>query len=105
MSEIQNKAVALLTQNEGDLFSQPPHARGALFLRRALELYFALGGDETTATDLIEEGLQTPRLRVEAAVANVMMEVAAVSHLNDIDMIQAAYNRLDAELKAPGPLR
>lgn len=105
MSEIQNKAVALLVQNEGDLFSRPPYSRGMLFLERALELYFALGGDETTAANLVQQGGSIPSTRVEAAVANVMIEVAAVSYLNDIDMIQAAYNRLDAELKTPSQRR
>lgn len=100
MSEIQNKAVALAAQNEGDLASQSPSHRSALFLEKALDLYFALGGDERIAVGLVsEKRLATPS-RVDSAVANVMIEVAVASHLNDIDMVQATYNRLDAELDA-----
>jgi hypothetical protein len=101
MSEIQNKAVALAVQNEGDLASQSPSHRSTLFLEKALDLYFALGGDEGGALTLASEKRHAAPLRVDSAVANVMIEVAVASHLNDIDMVQATYNRLDAELEVP----
>ena len=101
MSEIQNKAVALAAQSEGDLALQAASHRSRLFLERALDLYFALGGDKATALALASAERPAARLRVDSAVANVMIEVAVASHLNDIDMVQATYNRLDAELEIP----
>ncbi len=101
MSEIQNKAVLLLQQTEGELEGQSATNRSALFLKQALKLYFALGGDEAAAHVLVKMGNSAERMRVESAVADVMVELAAASYLNDIDMMQAAYNRLDVELKVP----
>jgi len=97
MSEIQNKAVALTMQNEGDISSQSPAGRALPYLESALNLYFALGGDPAQAVVLA--GAQRPQKpRVDASVADVMVEIAVASHLSDIDMIQATYNRLDFEL-------
>lgn len=101
MSEIQNKAVLLLEQTEGELAGQSPADRSALFLRQALKLYYALGGDDATAIALAKAARSSVRVRVDTAVAEVMFELAAASYLNDIDMMQAAYNRLDVELKVP----
>ena len=96
MSELQNKAVALAEQSEGELRSS--FARGTPFLQSALDLYFALGGDPERAEALAAAPRSSKPLRIDAAVANVMVELAVASHLNDIDMVQATYNRLDSEL-------
>ncbi|WP_077964406.1 hypothetical protein [Ensifer adhaerens] len=99
MSEIQNKSVALVTQIEGALADASPSDRAQSFLERSLDLYFALGGSPDAAAKLVTQARSGLPLRVESAVANVVIELAAASHLSDIDMIQAAYNRLDVELK------
>ncbi len=99
MSEIQNKSVALVTQIEGALADASPSDRAQSFLERSLDLYFALGGSPDAAAELVTQARSGAPLRVESAVANVVIELAAASHLSDIDMIQAAYNRLDVELK------
>lgn len=99
MSEIQNKAVALAVQGEGDLARLAAAHRGARFLEKALDLYFTLGGDQATAVALAGAERPAGRLRIDSAVASVMIEVAVASHLNDIDMVQATYNRFDAELQ------
>jgi hypothetical protein len=101
MSEIQNKSVALLTQIEGALAHLSAADRARSFLEKSLDLYLALGGSSEVAAEVLTQTRAGARMRVESAVANVMIELAAASHLSDIDMIQAAYNRLDAELKAP----
>ncbi len=98
MSEIQNKAVALAAQYESALASQSSSERGTLFLKSALDLFYALGGSKEAARALASAHPATP-LRIDSAIANVMVEVAVLSHINDIDMIQATYNRLDAELQ------
>ncbi|HEV7310285.1 hypothetical protein [Ensifer sp.] len=101
MSEIQNKSVALVTQIEGALAHLSPSDRALSFLEKSLDLYFALGGSPDAAVELVTQTRGGARPRVEASVANVVIELAAASHLSDIDMIQAAYNRLDVELAAP----
>ncbi|ENN84690.1 hypothetical protein RHSP_68713 [Rhizobium freirei PRF 81] len=98
MSEIQNRAVTLVMQKEGDLAPQSSSYRSTRFLKSALDLYFSLGGDEDMAAALVSKARRTKNLRVDAAVANLMIEVAVASHLSDMDMIQATYNRIDAEL-------
>ena len=100
MSELQNKAVALVAQNEGDIASQTSSRRSAVFLEKALDLYFALGGDEASILAMATEKRATPRPRIDSAVASVMIELAVASRINDLDMVQATYNRLDAELMA-----
>lgn len=77
VSEIQNKAIALVVQNEGDLSPQSSPDRSRLFLKRALKLYFALGGDGATAAALVNEEQAFPRSGVEPAIADVMIEIAA----------------------------
>lgn len=98
MSAIQNKAVALVKQNEIDFDLQLLPERRLPFLRQVLELYFTMGGDPALVANLVNEVRFSPRVKMDDAVAGVMIELAAVSHLCDIDMVQATYNRLDAEL-------
>lgn len=98
MSQIQNKAVALLKRTEIDFHLQTPENRRVPFLEHALELYFAIGGDRDIAVSLLDVARFKPTLNIDAAVANVMIELAAVSDISDIDMMQATYNRFDAEL-------
>ena len=98
MSELQNKAVTLASQGEDDLSSQASSDRCIPFLKSALDLHFALGGNVEALDALLQAHRSRRQLRVDAAVANVVIELAVASHLNDIDMVQAAYNRLDAEL-------
>jgi len=98
MSEIQNRAVTLVVQKVGDIAPQSSAYRSTQLLKSALDLYFALGGDEDMAAALMSKARRTRNLRVDAAVANLMIEIAVASHLSDIDMIQATYNRIDAEL-------
>lgn len=101
MSELQNKAVTLAMQSEGDLLSQSPADRSVPFLESALHLYFALGGDSERAMALASARRPAAARKPDAAIADVMIEVAVASHLADLDMVQATYNRLDVELAAP----
>lgn len=98
MSELQNKAVTLASQGEDDLSSQASSDRCIPFLKSALDLHFALGGNVEALDALLQAHRSRRQLRVDAAVANVVIELAVASHLSDIDMVQATYNRLDAEL-------
>ncbi len=69
-------------------------------IRRArVELYFASGGRKAAVMALLDAHSGSPDAHVDVAVANVMVEIAGLSHIHDLDMIQATYNRLDAELQ------
>ncbi|MDQ0322387.1 hypothetical protein QO002_004593 [Pararhizobium capsulatum DSM 1112] len=97
MSEVQNKAVRLLVQTEGTRSTSLELRRDA-YLASALDLYYASGGSVDSAKALLGLREDEPPSHVDVAVANVVVEVAGLSHIHDIDMIQATYNRLDAEL-------
>lgn len=99
MSEIQNKAISLVAQTEGGAPSRLNETRRDLLLARAMDLYLAMGGSATEAATLAGSYVPDGVPRIENGVAGVMVELAAVSHMHDIDMIQATYNRLDAELE------
>ena len=103
MSELQNNAVALVTQTEGKLDNLSPKDRSATFLEKALSLYFAIGGNAADVQKLIEKRKSASPDRIENVIAGVLVELGAVSHLSDIDMVQATHNRFDAELKVRSP--
>ncbi|MBU1316515.1 MULTISPECIES: hypothetical protein [Pseudorhizobium] len=94
MSELQNRAVELLNQQSGS----PPMTDAALrhhLLTVSLGLYRAMGGSEPHARDLLQQSFAMPPADVPTSVGDLMMAVAGLSHLQDIDMVQAAYNTLD----------
>lgn len=102
MSEVQNKAVRLLVQSEGTLSTSLDLRRKA-YLACALDLFYAAGGSKDDALLLLDRHAAAPSLNVDTAVANAMVEIAGISHIHDLDMVQAVYNRLDAELDSAHP--
>lgn len=94
MSELQNRAVELLKLQPGSLPMTDAALRHHL-LTVCLSLYRAMGGSEPVAEDLVRESFSTPPADVATSVGDLMMAVAGLSHLQDIDMVQAAYNTLD----------
>jgi hypothetical protein len=94
MSELQNRAVELLKLQAGS----PPMTDAALrhhLLTLCLGLYRAMGGSEAHALHLLQHSFSVPPADVATSVGDLMMAVAGLSHLQDIDMVQAAYNTLD----------
>ncbi|MBN8952469.1 MAG: hypothetical protein J0H90_18035 [Rhizobium tropici] len=74
--------------------------RREAFLYRALALYFAAGGIEDAIQPMIERVYSKNKPRVDIAVGDVLYKLAGIGHAADIDIIQAAYNKLDdAKLK------
>ncbi|TXI05505.1 MAG: hypothetical protein E6Q76_11060 [Rhizobium sp.] len=65
------------------------------FLRRSLELFYAMGGEETLIPATAQEIYSADQPRVDKAVGDVMYKLAGIGHLYDLDMMQAAYNKLE----------
>ncbi|WP_245269706.1 hypothetical protein [Ensifer sp. WSM1721] len=65
----------------------------------ALELYRALGGSfEQLEASIMEDATGAPR-RVDVIIGDLMNELAAISHMHDMDLMQAAHNTLDIRLR------
>lgn len=93
MSEIQNRAIQMFhAQPDGTPITTEEFRER--MLRASLALYHALGGTEAMARELIDEIGQRRPETVDASVGDVMVALAGVSYLQDMDMMQAAYNTL-----------
>ena len=98
MSEIQNRAVQIFhAQPDGAPITTEEFRQQ--MLRASLALYQALGGTEAMARELIDESVQRQPGTVDASVGDLMMALAGVSYLQDMDMMQAAYNTLRQRLR------
>lgn len=101
MSAFQNKAVRLLAARAGEASARDLVERQRNFLAAALELYRALGGSfEQLEAVIIEDATGAPR-RVDLVIGDLMNELAVISHVHDMDMMQAAHNTLDLRLQEP----
>jgi hypothetical protein len=99
MSEFQNKAVRLMEAGAGEASVSDVAERQRNLLASALELYRALGGSfELLEASIIQGETDTPR-RVDLIIGDLMHELAAISHMHDMDIMQAAYNTLDMRLR------
>ncbi|MFK0274079.1 hypothetical protein ACIQUG_10415 [Ensifer sp. NPDC090286] len=94
MSEFQNKAVRLMIASTGEASLGDLDERRRNVLTTAMELYLALGGTFEQLEACVADATLQPR-RVDMVVGDMMMELAAVSHIHDIDIMQAAHNILD----------
>ena len=92
MSEIQNRAVDLLKMDP-DAHPMTIEDVREQFLTASLALYRSLGGSDARAKVLLQ-GSAKQQGDVAALVGDLMLKMAAVSHLQDMDMMQAAYNTL-----------
>lgn len=95
MSEYQNKAILLMQVELGDEALLDKEQRRDDFIQRAIELYYAMGGTSDAVQTMIDRVFSKTRPRVDAAVGEAMFELAGVGHVSDLDIIQAAYNKLD----------
>ncbi|MCJ8519500.1 hypothetical protein ABID21_002272 [Pseudorhizobium tarimense] len=92
MSEIQNRAVDLMKMDP-DAHPMTVEDLRDNFFKASFALYCSLGGSEAKAKALLQssgghEG------DVATLVGELMVTTAGVSHLQDMDMMQAAYNTL-----------
>jgi hypothetical protein len=96
MSEYQNRAVELMRNRIGESRLSNKIERREAFLRKALSLYLTMGGTTEGIQEAAKDAASTPPPTVDIAVGDVMYKLAAIGHVADIDIIQAAYNKLDA---------
>lgn len=95
MSELQNRIIQQLQTREGKQPSASPYSRHQQLLRAAFEVYFAVGGDIKELDKYVHDDQPPNRISTPEAIANLVVEIAAVSHASDLDMVQAAYNWID----------
>ncbi|MEI3854688.1 MULTISPECIES: hypothetical protein [unclassified Ensifer] len=99
MSEFQNRAVRLMVASVGDASTSDISVRRTNVLTTALELYVALGGShEQLETAIAKKESDAPR-RIDLVIGDLMMEMATISHIHDIDVMQAAHNALDSGVR------
>ncbi len=99
MSDFQNKAVRLMAARSGEASVSDLAERQRNLLFATLELYRALGGSfEQLEASIMEDATGAPR-RVDVIIGDLMHELAAISHIHDMDLMQAAHNTLDIRLR------
>lgn len=97
MSVFQNKAVRLMIASTGEASIGDLDERRKNLLMTAMELYLAMGGSfEQLEACVMQDETPKPR-RVDVVIGEMMKELAAISHVHDMDMMQAAHNTLDIE--------
>lgn len=99
MSEFQNKAIRVMSVCEGEASVGDVAERQRRLLLFALELYRSLGGSFEQIEDQIMQDESDPPRGVDLVIGDLMRELAAISHLHDIDVMQAAHNALDRRLR------
>ena len=95
MSEFQNRALELLYARYGEQSVMDKDKRRSHFLQEALELFRAMGGPVETIRAKTLEVYAKPAGEVVVEIGDVMNTLAGVGLANDVDIVQAAYNRLD----------
>lgn len=100
MSEIQNRTISMLALKSGGNLDRSTKSRREALLAHSLDLFFAMGGDHASIKTVLAKRPTVGSLSIGDGVANTMIELAAISYIHDIDMIQATYNRLDSEASA-----
>ena len=102
MSEFQNRAVRLMVASIGDASTSDISVRRTNVLTTAMELYVALGGSheqlETAIAKKAKKESDAPR-RIDLVIGDLMIEMATISHIHDIDVMQAAHNVLDSGVR------
>ena len=74
-------------------------ARRNRALATALELYLVLGGSFAQVEASLAGKETTKPRRIDFIIGELMQELAAISHIHDIDVMQAAHNALDLGLR------
>jgi hypothetical protein len=104
MSEFQNRAIELLCARLGEEAVFDKNERRNLFLLEALQLFRAMGGSADTVRSQATAVYSKVPGEVVVKIGDVMNSLAGVGLAHDVDMVQAAYNRLDDGWKSIGAL-
>jgi hypothetical protein len=102
MSEIQNRTIKLLKLEQASRDGRKPDFRLQM-LEASLALYRDLGGAEEAGHRLLQKTFEREAQDVPTAVGDLMIALAALSHQQDMDMMQATYNVLRARLRQLAP--
>jgi hypothetical protein len=97
VSEYQNNAVNLAIRLRGESEALDRDKLRHEFLDAASRLYQALGRSHPGMDGLFDAVRIDRPDDIADCIAEVMRALAAISHCNDLDMMQAAYNLLDRE--------
>ncbi len=83
----------------GDASTSDISVRRTNVLTTALELYVALGGSHEQLETAIAKKESDAPSRIDLVIGDLMMEMATISHIHDIDVMQAAHNALDSGVR------
>lgn len=97
MSELQNKIVALIQLRRGLQSLVNAEERRRNFICHAIAIYQGMGG-RLEDLPAIASTSPAPNKRMDEEIGDTLFELAAIGHLWDVDVIQASYNRIDAEI-------
>ncbi|CDN52804.1 Hypothetical protein RG1141_CH04430 [Neorhizobium galegae bv. officinalis bv. officinalis str. HAMBI 1141] len=100
MGEYQNRAVALVTASAGENFSFDREQRSQACLVAAIELFYVLGGSAEGLATAAATAAARPAPAIDTAIGELMKEIAAIGAMKDLDIMQAAYNTLDRQMRA-----
>lgn len=88
-----------MVASAGEASTSDISVRRTNVLTAALELYVALGGSfEQLEATVAKKESDAPR-RIDLVIGDLMMEMATISHIHDIDVMQAAHNALDTGVR------
>lgn len=101
MGAFQNKAVKLVKVSTGEEPASHEDIVRDQVLRAMLDLYQAAGGhlDELIATAHHSLQPKAEVQRIDVAMGDLMQSLALLGYVHDIDIIQAGYNTLDAQIQ------
>ena len=105
MSAFQNKAVNLIREIDGENnLLNHAEARTRL-LKSMLALYRATGGTREELAPAAQRMLGAAAghdASVDACMGDLLQALAVLGHLHDIDIIQAGYNTMEAQMRSQG---
>ena len=96
MSELQNKIVRLLQARHGTKALADAKGRRRNFILQALAVYHSMGGSDDEL-EALKSSTNLAASTISEATGKLVFELAALAHLADFDIIQAAYNLIDAD--------
>lgn len=103
MSEIQNRAIQIFRAEAGGTPIDSAAFRQQM-LQASLALFKAMGGSEAMVQEQIDQSFHQTPGAVDALVGEILVAMAGVSYLNDMDMMQAAYNTLRQRVRQLSPV-
>lgn len=101
MGAFQNKAVEIIRAQSGEEKTAEHSLVRERLVVAMIELYRASGGSMDDLMNAARKKLdhQSHKDRIDGAMGELLQALALLGHLHDIDIIQAGYNTLDAQVR------